>query len=347
MRSRETPLDAFLDVAAAQSLSMVVLLALEDSPLRGSFSPQRIEALENRRRDWTARSLDFLAELEELAGHLTAAGQRFMLLKGPYLATRFYGGINGREFVDLDLLVPATDRERAFRVLAGAGYKAKSRVILDERLTCYFVHAFDFARAHAKVDLHWCLSRHPSFRLDEGAIWERRQSYAVHGHDYDVLSDEHEVVFAILSLLRDMELGRAKIKNVVDLISILSTIDARSDWEAFFAARRRDKTLGPSVSILGLCVDAADAHDLVPRLDAVLARYGEHRVPVPVHLAQSPLVFAPTIGGLGNKLWCARVHDASPLTWLAWWAVSLPFRLAVHQTRLIRGRDARRSSPRG
>jgi hypothetical protein len=267
-----------------------------------------------------------------------------MLLKGPYLASRFYGAWDGREFVDLDLLVPALDRQRAFRLLDEAGYTPKSRVILGPRLTCYFVHAFDFSSARAKVDLHWCLSRHPTFRMDEDAIWAGRRSHTVRGRPYDVLSDEHEVLFAVLSLLRDMERGKAKVKNVVDLLCLLSSIDERLDWEAFFAARRGDGTLGPAVNILGLCVEVADARDAVPRLQATLARYGDHRIPVPA--AESPFLFEPAIGGLGNKLWCARIYEGSPLTWLAWWAASLPFRMGVHRPPPPRNRADAGSSPR-
>jgi hypothetical protein len=344
LRSRQASSDVFLDLAVAHSLSVVVLQALEGSPLREDFSSEGIAALESRRREWTKRSQGILAELEDLTERFAAAGQRFMLLKGPYLASRFYGAWDGREFVDLDLLVPTADRERTFRLLAEAGYSPKSRVILDSRLTCYFVHAFDFSSARAKVDLHWCLSRHPSFHIGEDAIWAGRQSHVLRGHWYDVLSDEHEVLLAILSLLRDMERGKAKVKNVVDLLCILSALDARLDWDAFFAARRRDGTLGPAVNILALCIEVADARDAVPRLHGTLARHADHRVVVPV--AQSPLLFEPALGGLGNKLWCARVYDGSPLTAFAWWAASLPFRMGVHRPAPARRRVGAVSPPR-
>lgn len=341
LRSRRAAIDAFLEFVAAHGLSVVVLRGLEDSPLRSACSPRGIEVLENRRREQVARSRQLLGELERLAGHFASAGLRFMLLKGPYLAARFYGDVQGREFVDLDLLVPAGERQRAFRLLAEVGHAQQSRVLLGGRLTGYFVHAFDFARGRANVDLHWCLSRHPSFRIDEAAIWAGRQSYAVAGRPYDVLSDEFEVVFAALSMLRDIERGRPKIKNLVDLLRILDVVDARLDWDAFFAARRSEGTLGPTVNILGLCLDVAGAHDFFPALHAALARRADRRVRQ--SFGGSPFLFAPARCGLGNKLWSARVHDASPAAWLLWWAVSLPFRVAVHR----RKRRPNRAAPPG
>ena len=337
--SRQAPVDAFLELIAACGLSIVLLRALEDSPVRGAFPAHALEALEDRRRRQIVRSTEFLAELERLADRFAAAGQRFMLLKGPYLAARFYGDLHGREFVDLDLLVPSADRARAFRLLAAAGYVPKSRVLLGERVTCHFVHGFDFVKDGIQVDLHWCLSRHPSFRMDESAIWGARQSYPVGGQRYDVLSDEHEVLFAVLSLLRDLERGHLKIKNLVDLLRMLAVLDAQLDWTAFLAVRRRDGTLGPTVNVLALCLDVGEARATVPRLAAALAQHGDRRVPVPV--APAPFVFAPAFAGLGNKWWCARVYDTSPAQWLLWWTASLPFRIAVHRRRRKRAGTVR------
>jgi len=236
------------------------------------------------------------------------------------------------------------DRERAFSLLAEAGYKPQSRVILDRRLTCYFVHGFDFARDGVQVDLHWCLSRHPSFHIDEATIWHARRPFQLAGRGYDVLADEHEIMFAVLSLLRDAERGRPKIKNIVDLLRILAMLDERLDWDTFLEARRTDGTLGPTVNVLGVCLDVATARENLPRLRGALERYRDRRVPV--RGMSSPFRFSPESFGLGNKLWCARVYDTSPLTWFLWWATSLPFRVAVHERRL-RKRPSTTQRPSG
>lgn len=329
LRARRAALDAFVDFAVSHQLSTVVLNAIRESPWCDGFPPHAVETLRRRSLEQRARSRQLLEELERVAGRFEAAGQRFLLLKGPYLAARFHGDPQGREFVDLDLLVPAGDRERASRLLAEAGYARTSRTILGSRLTSRFVHGFDFASGSSKIDLHWCLSRHPSLRIDEGTLWARRQSYDVAGRPYDVLSDEHEVVFAVLSLLRDVERGRPKVKNLIDLLMILERLDQRCDWDAFFAARHSDGTFGPTVNVLGLCLEAAQAHDFLPELHSALARHSGRRVPG--RCAGSPFHFAPAAFDLGNKLWCARVYDASMMAWLLWWGVSLPFRIAVHR----------------
>jgi hypothetical protein len=331
LRAASTSLDQLAEIATAQSLSVVLLRALADSPLHAALSGSHLEALEGRRRRQEMRSQILLAALANLAEQFTSAGQPFVLLKGPYLAARFYGDVRGREFVDLDLLVPRADRARVFRLLAAMGYRRQSRSLFGAGLTSFFVHGFDFAAGNAHVDLHWSLSRQPSLQLDESKIWARRSFYPIDGRSYAVLSDEHEVVFAALSLLRDLERGRPKIKNVVDLVQIVAATDAAIDWEALLESGRGDGTLGPLVNVLGLCLEVADAYDLAPRLGAALTCHAERRVPV--RRADSPLQFRPARFGLGNKLWSARVHDTTPAAWLLWWAASLPFRIAVHRWR--------------
>jgi hypothetical protein len=342
LQVRQQSFDAFLKWALANQLSSVVLGALEEVQSSGVFPPLGLEALRRRKGEQRVRSGQLFEELERVTTHFEAAGQEFLLLKGPYLAARFYGDVYAREFVDIDLLIPGRDRARATRILAEVGYVKMSRTFFGAWLTSRFVHAFDFGNGRSNLDLHWCLSRHPSFRIDEQALWAHRQRYELGGRSYDVLSDEHEIVFAVLSLLRDVERGRPKIKNLIDLLRILEAYEQQYEWAAFFDARRRDGTFGPAVNILGLCLEVAEAHEFLPQLSAALEQHGARRVPC--RSAAAPFHFAPAAYALGNKLWCARVYDAPMLTSSFWWAVSLPFRIAVHRRPTLRRRTATRTT---
>jgi len=153
----------------------------------------------------------------------------------------------------------------------------------------------------------------------------------VNGRTYDVLADEDEVVLGVLSLLRDIERGGGKLKNLVDLFRILDALDARQDWEAFLDARKRERTLGPTVNVLRLCFLLAGGVGGIPNLRSALGRYAAYDVPA--RLTPHPFVLAPARFSLGNKIWSARVHETSLPAWLAWWALSLPFRVAVRNQR--------------
>lgn len=322
-----------------RGLSVAFLRAIEGSPWQPLLALDLLEALRQRQRRHERRQQAVLRTLPELAGRFRAAGLPFLLLKGPYLAARFYGHVLGREFGDLDVLIPRGDRVRACTLLEQAGYRRHPGTLLSATLTSFFVHGFDFSAEETTVDLHWGLTRHISVRIDEKRLWDRRRPFLVDAQRYDVLSDEHEVIFAAVSLLRDIERGRPKMKNVVDLVQLAAAVDADLDWRAMLAAR--DGTAGPLANVLTLCLEVAGAHDLSPRLSAALAVRGS----VQAVETGAAMQFEPAWLGLGNKLWAARAYDTSLPAWLLWSMTSLPFRIAVHGER--RGRSAGRGAPHG
>lgn len=327
LRARPDALDGLAAVAVDGGLSVVLLRALADSALAREISVERQRALTRCCEHQATRYAVLQEGLARIATVFNSAGLPFMLLKGPYLAARFYGDLQHREFVDLDLLVRHADRRRAFRILEEAGYARRSRVLGSEVLTAFFVNGFDFVADGVNLDLHWSLSRHPSFHFDEALIWERKRSFLLGDRSFDVLSDEHEVILQVLALLRDIERGRPKLKNVVDLIQVIAKFDATMAWDALFASGRGTGTYGPLVNVLSLCIDVADAHDLAPRLEATLAQHADRRVQ-PVGAGMPCFGATPT--NLSRRLWAARSYDTALVSWFSWWIVSLPFRRAVH-----------------
>lgn len=328
LKGRREVLDELAAVALDGGLSVALLRALASSGLTQQLSEERQVALAHRRDRQATRYAVLEKGLTRVASMFESAEVPFMLLKGPYLAARFYGDPQGREFVDVDLLVHRAHRRRAFCILEDAGFARRSRVLGSEALTTFFVHGFDFVADGVNLDLHWSLSRHPSFRVDETRIWERKRVFVLGNRSYAVLSDEDEVTLGVLALLRDIARGRPKIKSVADLIQVVATIDPTMAWDALFASSRGNGTYGPLVNVLSLCLDVADAHDLAPRVAATLARHTGRRVrSVP---AGGSLCVPRAWTGLANTLWAARSHDAALGTWFVWWAVSLPFRRAVH-----------------
>jgi len=327
---RPDAVDVLARLAIRGGLSVVLLQALDRMPLlRASLVPELLQALQERQQRQERRREQLLQALDEIAKRFDTSGQSFILLKGPYLATRFYGDLAAREYLDIDLLVPRRDRARACGLLSAAGFRRGSRTFLGEALTSVFVHGFDFVADGVNLDLHWALSRHLSLRLDEDAMWNRRGRCQVAGRTYNVLGDADEVIFAVLGLMRDIERARPKLKNLLDLVQILAATDAELDWRGLLVAQ--DGTRGPLVNVLGMCLDLADAHDLAPRLSLALSTEQSRRIPAP--MTSQPLRFAPHYLGLGNKLWVARAYDSSLPGWLMWWAMSLPFRVAAHRWR--------------
>jgi hypothetical protein len=339
LEERRDVLDELAAVALDGGLSVALLRALAGSGLTQQLSEKHQVALADRRDRQATRYAVLEKGLARVASMFEAVELPFMLLKGPYLAARFYGAPQGREFVDVDLLIPRAHRRRAFGILEDAGFARRSRVLGSEALTTFFVHGFDFVADGVNLDLHWSLSRHPSFRVDESRIWERKGVFVLGKRSYAVLSDEDEVTLGVLALLRDLARGQPKIKNVVDLIQVVATIDPTMAWDALFASSRGNGTYGPLVNVLSLCLDVADAHDLAPRVAATLARHAGRRVRSAP--AGGALCVPRARTRFANTLWAARSHDAALGSWIVWWAVSLPFRRFVHGWRRpVAGRHA-------
>ncbi|HZI84147.1 MAG TPA: nucleotidyltransferase family protein [Casimicrobiaceae bacterium] len=319
-------LDELASIAADRGLAVVLLRSLADSALMEGVSADHRRTLLARAELQSTRCTVLEEGLERVAALFAAADLPFVLLKGPYLAARFYGDPRGREFRDLDLLVRRADRPRAFGILSRAGYARRSRILGSEALTAFFVHGFDYVAGGVNLDLHWCICRHPSLRLDEAALWKRKKTFRLNGRAYSVLSEEDEVRLQVLALLRDIERGRPQMKNFVDLVQIAAELDPAMSWDSLFTAGRLDGTHGPLVNVLTLCVDVVDAWRFVPRLAATLKKHAARRVGAP----QPAIEPASRATRYANRLWAARSYDSGLGEWLGWWALSLPFRRAAH-----------------
>lgn len=315
----------FARFVGANGLRTFVHCELASSPVRATLPKWWIEQLEQTHATRAAAQERLAHELDDLAARLDRGRHEFILLKGPYSATRFYGALDRREFADLDVMIQRRDLGPVERLLLNAGYTRKSGVIVNSALTSRFTHALDFVKEGAAVDLHWVLSANAAHALDYDAIWRDRQRHTVRGREYAVLSDEYEVVFSLISIFKDVERGAARLKALVDLHFILLALDGRIDWQRFFENRRREKLHRVSMSVLALFLQLFPCADRLPHVAAAFARERlEGTTADPADLLTAPR------GALRNKLWAAEYYECSRLQLFLWWLVSLPFRIAVH-----------------
>ena len=323
------PVD-FAQFLNQHSLQLFVFSRLEGTPVRKLLPQQWLNELKRvSLRQWTVQEA-LVRELAQLSSLLAAAGHEFILLKGPYLAMRFFGGIDRRQFWDLDILVR---RERVVPIevlLRSIGYTRKSTILINPALTTRFTHAFDFVKSDVALDLHWLLSANAAHYLDYEAIWRQRQDFVLAKRNFAVLSDEYEIVFSLISIFKDLERGAARLKSFVDLYFILNQLSRRIDWEAFLAHRRREKTLRITVNILTFFFELFNCHHEFPEVAAALVREHQHIKIVPAGYYQVLIDGSP--GALKNKTWAAGIYECSRLHVFIWWLLSLPFRLAVHDS---------------
>lgn len=324
--------DSFASFVTDNKLEFHVSSLPSDSVLRRSFEPVRLLAIAKHCNDQRDRQSSLLTELWDLSDILDGAGIEFILLKGLYFAEAYYGGVENRFSWDLDVLVRPSDAAKVDRLLRRSGFFRRSAVILGRALTSRFTHAFDYGneRPRFSIDLHWLLSRHPSFRVDGEALWASRQSYSLFDRRFNVLSFEYEIVSNALSTFRDIQRGAIRMRAFVDLYKLLEVADDRIDWERFLAKRREERIAAVTVNVLSLLLELLECRDCFPGAAAMVDRARDLRVELPV--GGAAVLFEPGKAALPNRAWTSSVYECSRASVAAWWLVSLPFRLAVYRS---------------
>lgn len=293
---------------------------LAASPLRAVMPPvveAMIDAAAGRQQSTAAACL---AALRDLQPRFAAAGVPMVVLKGPALAARCYGGLAHRSYGDLDLLVREQDRAAAVRLLGAAGHHRVSRVLVSASWTARFVHGFDFRGGPVGIDLHWCLSRMPGYRLDLAAVWRRAIATAVGDIPMHVLAAEDELVFLLLSALADVQRGALRLQSLVDLAMVIRA-HADLDWPTFLAARCHERTETACTAMLRLLLGLLSLDEAHPALSRAVG--GGLRP------EQALAVVTPRRGAWGAKAWSLAALPVSPVRYVGWWLASLPFRMAA------------------
>lgn len=318
--------DRLAAFAAEHHLAGLVHAVIHGTPVRAALpdgARRRLTAAFVRQ--W-ATNERLARELRELAQAFDAAAIPFILLKGLHFALAYGGGLERRGMADLDVLVRRRDVDPALSLLERLGYRRRARFWLGAGLTSMFTHACELDRGGIPLDLHWTLVRHPSYRIDADDVWQRRQGFDAHGARVQVLDDEHALTFQALAAAKDLELGTVTLKTFVDLYAIARCYEEREAWEPFFAARTRERTARATTAMLAL------AHSLVGRAGELpgLVSCLSHRPPpaVPAGLAER---IARRSRSWRDRLWTLRLHEIPLLAAGAWWALSLPFRIAAHR----------------
>jgi len=283
---------------------------------------ERCRAARDAQADRSAR---LLAALKELTTAFRSANVSCMLLKGLGLGARYYGGLDRRATRDLDLLVREEDLGEAERVLRDLGYHRAS-IVPFRALALRFTHAFDYVRDGQTVDLHWAIARHASFRFDRGGL--RGQPLAIGDLTVDVPRDEDALALCALAVFRDLQRGALRVRALVDLYRIALACPGL-DGADFLSRRRAEGTYRITANVFALLLFVLDARGALPAVArAVDAARAEVVVGATTHLR----LLLPGRFALGNRLFCIRLYQCSPLRSFLWWFLSIPVRILAYRS---------------
>ena len=161
----------FLRFIERHLLAWYLVGLVDASGLRDVFAADDLARLECAAQARRAKQLLLIDELGRLWPCFRQRGIDLLLLKGPFLAQRFYGGPSKRGFLDLDLLVRPEQLRAAENLLVELGYQRRSTMLISRSLTTRFTHGFDFAKDGLGLDIHWSLGTHASYRIDPDRLW--------------------------------------------------------------------------------------------------------------------------------------------------------------------------------
>jgi Uncharacterised nucleotidyltransferase len=191
------------------------------------------------------------SELVRLTNLLNDAGVATLSMKGPMLAEIAYGSIEGRQFVDLDLLLHRGDLPRASEVLSAERYT--SMLTRRERAgDPYFQEFEDFFSGPGGVggiDLHWQLTpRAFPFAPDEGSVW--RRAITIDLMDAKIGVPDHIDHFIYLCA-HGAKHGWHSLSNVCDVAELLR---ARREIDFGEALDRAVRCGARRIVLTGLCL---------------------------------------------------------------------------------------------
>jgi hypothetical protein len=332
---------AFASFLAHHQLLAYTGHIINDSGVEEQVPETLRDAIAVHRDKLSAKNARLAEALPRLSDGLERRGVPFILLKGLYLAKRFYGGIERRTFWDMDILVRPADVPEVHGFLGDLGYARVSTPFINDRLSRHFGHAYDYHRQGAlDIDVHWKLANHPGLQFDYPGIWASRQTLQLGDTPFNALCDEQALAFLLVGILKDIERGGLRLRSLVDLYLAVSRLDPSLDWGEFFQRRAIEGTRAICVQVLVFMTAVLSLQpDEFPRMQRAVA----DQKPSPVTVRQLDRLLDPDRYAVAGKRWAAEVYAISRPAYAAWWAWSLPARLVLHGSANRRRKKRRRS----
>jgi hypothetical protein len=192
-----------LNLAVRHKMIPQLHLSLQDVP--DELLPQKFrKMLAERFTASVQRNLIYSAELLRLAKSLEEAGIPILCVKGPVLAQELYGGLEQRQYADLDLLVRPNDLRAACDLLEKESYRwrfARTANISDRqfRRNARLNQEMPFQKSGEGldfyVDLHWRLANGPAFKMSVEQLFTEPHNIKIGGRTIHTMSHRDLIAY--------------------------------------------------------------------------------------------------------------------------------------------------------
>ncbi len=202
-------------------------------------------ALERFRQYHLARTLTLAGDLNGLAAAFAERSIRYVAFKGPTLSLALHGGLAGREYNDLDLIVPPEQVDAAEEVIVSMGYQSPQgdRIFRQTFLAPQRQYAFVRDEVDTAIDLHWAFSgSHVPFPLAAADAWDDPVALTLGDRAIPVLSTSN---LALLLAGHGTKEGWAMLKWVSDFARLVD-LHPELDWSDLYR-RARHRHCGEAI----------------------------------------------------------------------------------------------------
>jgi Uncharacterised nucleotidyltransferase len=186
---------AFIAVARHHRLSPLL-----SATCQGTLPAPIAEAFRRDRVVTTARAMILGQVAEECVRALAEDDVPTIVLKGLDYGTRLYDAAGVRPTADVDLLVPAEGRRRAFTVLDRLGFEPRAAASgFDDS----DYHEVAWTRRGAEIDLHLGLAPFARCRIDYPQVWKEAEPLLLGQTKTRALARPHAAIFQALHMAID------------------------------------------------------------------------------------------------------------------------------------------------
>lgn len=191
--------DLFIDLAEHHRVYPIIYLKLKQLEREYIIPLFVYEKLKMRYQKNIFLMLRLSCETEELAKLFANNHIHTLFLKGPVLAADLYNDISKRTSLDLDLLIPIENLEKAEEILLSNGYIKDDYIIKIHNDWKWRHHHITFFHPDKKikVEIHWRLNPGPAKEPTFKELWSRKRIISLTKYPLYILSAEDLFLFLV------------------------------------------------------------------------------------------------------------------------------------------------------
>ena len=206
--------EMFINLTERNRLDAFIWALLPEGELRDALS-EKMHVWQRSYEQSLIRNTQQLRDALHISTLLEGAGIKCIGLRGPFAGVSLYDDVAIRHFTDIDLLIPADMRNKAWDILIEAGFKFSHPFMT--RSACIRHHLewpFRHEEKGISIDLHWAVD-HPYklHRVNYSEIFDDSYIYSCNEGEWRRPSAVHEVLLTAIHAEKECRRKESEYSN--------------------------------------------------------------------------------------------------------------------------------------